>query len=152
MYVYIGQNWGIILCYLTGLDLSFGMYKISFSNFERLCLVSLVICICKYYWKVLLPLVLSWKWGPLKQMTLRIFITHVIMSSQLIHCWMDLNETWQERCTWSVEVHVGREFMFNKFYRSYGSWYLIDCLPYNFVASKEISQSRGHMFYKHALV
>ena len=41
-------------------------------------------------------------------LTLRIF-THFSLSSQLLlHPCMDLNETWQECCTTSLEVHVGR--------------------------------------------
>ena len=41
-------------------------------------------------------------------LTLRIF-THFSLSSQLLlHLCMDLNETWQEYCATSLEVHVGR--------------------------------------------
>ena len=40
-------------------------------------------------------------------LTLRIF-THFSLSSQLLlHCCIDLNETWQGCCTTSLEVHVG---------------------------------------------
>ena len=42
----------------------------------------------------------------------------------LLHPCMDLNETWQGYCTTSLEVHVGREFMFGKFWQSYGPWHL----------------------------
>ena len=57
-------------------------------------------------------------------LTLRIF-THFSLSSQLfLHPCMDLNETWQGCCTTSLEVHVGRWFMLNKFWQSYGPWHL----------------------------
>ena len=57
-------------------------------------------------------------------LTLRIF-THFSLSSQLLlHPCMDLNETWQGCCTTSLEVHVGRSFMFGKFWQSYGPWHL----------------------------
>ena len=57
-------------------------------------------------------------------LTLRIF-THLSLSSQLLlHPCMDLNESWQECCTTSLVVYVGREFMFNKFWKSYGPWHL----------------------------
>ena len=57
-------------------------------------------------------------------LTLRIF-THFSLSSQLpLHPCMDLNETWQGCCTTSLEVHVGRYFMFDKFWQSYGPWHL----------------------------
>ena len=53
-------------------------------------------------------------------LTHRIF-THFSLSSQLlIHCFMDLNETLRGCCTPSLEVHVGRLFMFGKFLQSYG--------------------------------
>ena len=57
-------------------------------------------------------------------LTLRIF-THFSLSSQLLlhHC-MDLNVTWQGCCTTGLEVHVGRKFMFGKFWQSYGPWHL----------------------------
>ena len=68
-----------------------------------------------YVWQILAEL-----WS----LTLRIF-THFTLSSQLLlHCCMDLNETWQGCCTTSLEVHVGREFMFGKFWQSYGPWHL----------------------------
>ena len=57
-------------------------------------------------------------------LTLWIF-THFSLSSQLLlHPCMDLNETWQGCCTTSLEVHVGRLFMFDKFWQSYGPWHL----------------------------
>ena len=56
-------------------------------------------------------------------LTPRIF-THFSLSSQLLHPCMDLNETWQGCCTTILEVHVGRLFMFDKFWQSYGSWHL----------------------------
>ena len=57
-------------------------------------------------------------------LALRIF-THFSLSLQLLlHPCMDLNETLQECCTTSLEVHVGRSFMFDKFWQSYGPWHL----------------------------
>ena len=57
-------------------------------------------------------------------LTLRIF-THFSLSSQLLlHPCMDLNDTWQGCCTTSLKVHVGRLFMFDKFWQSYGPWHL----------------------------
>ena len=57
-------------------------------------------------------------------LTLRIF-THFSLSSQLIlHPCMDLNETWQGCCTTNLEVYVGRQFMFDKFWQSNGPWHL----------------------------
>ena len=47
--------------------------------------------------------------------------SHQSLSSQLLpHLCMDLNETWQGCCTTSLEVHVGRLFMFGEFWQSYG--------------------------------
>ena len=60
-------------------------------------------------------------------LTLRIF-THFSLSSQLLlQTCMDFNETWQGCCSTSLEVHVGRLFMFDKFWQSYGPWHL-ECL------------------------
>ena len=57
-------------------------------------------------------------------LTLRIF-THFSLSSQLLlHRCMDLNETWQGCCTTSLEVHVGKNLFFYKFWQSYGPWHL----------------------------
>ena len=56
-------------------------------------------------------------------LTFRIF-THFSLSSQLLHPCMDLKETWQGCCTTSLEVHVGRSFMFDKFWQSFGPWHL----------------------------
>ena len=57
-------------------------------------------------------------------LTLRIF-THFSLSSQLLlHPCMDLNERWQGCYTTSLDVHVGRYFMFNKFWQSHGPWHL----------------------------
>ena len=51
--------------------------------------------------------------------------SHQSLSSQLLlHPCMDLNETWYRCCTTSLEVHVGRLFMFDKFWQSYGPWHL----------------------------
>ena len=41
-------------------------------------------------------------------LTLRIFFSHFNLSSQLLHSCMDLNWTWQECCTTSLGVHMGR--------------------------------------------
>ena len=36
-------------------------------------------------------------------------LTHFSLLSQLLlHCLVDLNETWRECCTTSVDLHVGR--------------------------------------------
>ena len=72
-------------------------------------------------------------------LTLRIF-THFSLSSQLLHPFMDLNETWQGCCTTSLEVHVGRYFMFDKFWQSYGPWHLeflhiLACLLNSYILS-----------------
>ena len=58
-------------------------------------------------------------------LTIRIF-THfsLKLSSQLLYLCMDLNETLQRCCTTSLEVHVGRWFMFKIFWQSYGPWHL----------------------------
>ena len=57
-------------------------------------------------------------------LTLRIF-THFSLSSQfLLHPCMNLNETWQGCYTTSLEKHVGRLFMFDKFWQCYGPWHL----------------------------
>ena len=66
-----------------------------------------------YVWQILAVL-----WP----LTLRSF-THFSLSSQLLHPFMDLNKTWQGCCTTSLEVQVGRWFMFDKFWQSYGPWY-----------------------------
>ena len=58
-------------------------------------------------------------------LTLRIFTHLISLSSQLfLHPCMGLNETWQGCCTTSLEVHVGRLFIFDKFWQSYGPWHL----------------------------
>ena len=57
-------------------------------------------------------------------LTLRI-LTHFSLSSQLLlHPCMDLKETLQECCTTSQEMHVGRLFMFDKFWQSNGPLHL----------------------------
>ena len=57
-------------------------------------------------------------------LTLRIF-THFSLSSQLfLHPCIDLNETWQGCFTTSLELHVWRWFMFDKFWESYSPWHL----------------------------
>ena len=43
-----------------------------------------------------------------------------LSSHLLLHPCIDLNETWQGCCTTSLEVHVGRQFMFDNFWQSYG--------------------------------
>ena len=67
-------------------------------------------------------------------LTHRIF-THFGLSSQLLlHPCMDLNETWYRCCTTNLEVHVGRKFMFDEFWQSYGPWHL-EFLHFQFVFS-----------------
>ena len=63
----------------------------------------------------------------LQPLTLRIFAHFSLSFSTqqlLLHLCMDLNETWQGCCTTSLEVLVGRLFMFGKFCKSYGPWHL----------------------------
>ena len=68
-----------------------------------------------YVWQILAEL-----WS----LTLRIFTHLACLLNSLLHPCMDLNETWQGCCTTSLEVHVGRLLMFNKFWQSYGPWHL----------------------------
>ena len=60
---------------------------------------------------------------------------------------MGFNETWQECCTTGLGVHLGEIIDVHRILELR----LLKCLPYNCVASNEISPKRGHMFYKHAL-
>ena len=57
-------------------------------------------------------------------LTLRIFTQFSLSSQLLLHPCMHLNDTWQGSCTTSLEVHVGRSFMFENFCQSYGPWHL----------------------------
>ena len=60
-------------------------------------------------------------WQSYGSLTLRIFTHFNLSSPLLLHPFMDLNETWQECCTTSLDKYVGQYFLFYKFCRSHDS-------------------------------
>ena len=71
-------------------------------------------------WEIIhIRLILAELWS----LTLRLFTYFSLSSQLLLHTYMDLNVTWQGCGTTSLEVHVGRKFMFDKFWQSYCPWH-----------------------------
>ena len=57
---------------------------------------------CRYAWIKINGIVELWS------LTLRISVYFSLSPQIILHWYMDLNESWQECCTSSLEVHVGR--------------------------------------------
>ena len=89
--------------------------------------LDLVFCDFDFQKKIIIFMPLQLKYGTQRHvlLVLSAISSHQIWSSLLfLHFCVDLNETWQECCTTSVDFHVGDNSCFDKFCGSYSSSHL----------------------------